>query len=232
MNLKLLEHAKTPPRRLLEWAALLALLAAASGCETILGKTGSFTPTSAHPGTELERRNGDSEDGRRDLAAYVNFTNVLASTDEQGWHTIFEHTLNAYRDEATQERRLRLALVMSYADRKSHETGVTLDLLGDAQKLFTEAVDASEPTPPLVRRFAQLQHDQIESRLALYEEMRSLRSQLARAHQESQSAQRDRSEVEARMRRIDAALTEANAKLEAVMNIERDIGPPGKETFP
>ena len=34
------------------------------------------------------------------------------------------------------------------------------------------------------------------------------------------------------MRRIDAALTEANAKLEAVMDIERNIAPPGKETFP
>jgi hypothetical protein len=34
------------------------------------------------------------------------------------------------------------------------------------------------------------------------------------------------------MRGIGAALAEANAKLEAVMNIERNIGPTGKETFP
>ena len=62
--------------------------------------------------------------------------------------------------------------------------------------------------------------------------MRSLRSQLAKAHQESQTAQRDFSQVEARMRRIDAALNEANSKLEAVMDIERNIGTAGKETFP
>jgi DNA repair exonuclease SbcCD ATPase subunit len=121
---------------------------------------------------------------------------------------------------------------MSRADRKSHESRVTLDLLGDARNLFAEAVNDPERMPPLVRKFAQLQLDEVESRLALYEEMHSLRSQLAKAHQESQTAQRDRSEVEARMRHIDAALNEANAKLEAVMNIERDIEPAGKETFP
>jgi hypothetical protein len=232
VNFKPLKHAKTPLRRLLEGAALLVLLAATSGCETMFGQSDGFTPTSSHPGADFERKGAGSEDGRRELAAYVNFMNVLGSTDEQGWHTIFEHTLSAYQEEPTKERRLRLALVMSRADRKSHESRVTLDLLGDARNLFAEAVNDPERMPPLVRKFAQLQLDEVESRLALYEEMHSLRSQLAKAHQESQTAQRDRSEVEARMRHIDAALNEANAKLEAVMNIERDIETAGKETFP
>ena len=39
---------------------------------------------------------------------------------------------------------------------------------------------------------------------------------------------RDRTEAEVRMRRIDADLAEANAKLEAVLKIERNIGPTGK----
>ena len=38
--------------------------------------------------------------------------------------------------------------------------------------------------------------------------------------------------ADSQRRRIDAALAEANAKLEAVMNIEREVGPQGKETFP
>ena len=46
---------------------------------------------------------------------------------------------------------------------------------------LAEVVDDPAPTPPLVRKFAQLQLSEVESRLALYEEMRSLRSQLARA---------------------------------------------------
>ena len=121
---------------------------------------------------------------------------------------------------------------MSRADRKSAEAGVTRNILADSRKLFDETVHDPASTPPLVRKFAQLQLTEIDARLALYDELRSLRSQLAKAHQSSQTAQRDRTEAQARMRRIDAALVEANAKLEAVMNIERNIGPTGKETFP
>ncbi len=105
-------------------------------------------------------------------------------------------------------------------------------MLLDARELFEQTVQNVEPTPSLVRKFAQLQMNDIDRRLGLYEELRSLRAQLAKAHQESQTAQRDRSEAEARMRRIDAALAEANAKLEAVLTIERNSGPTGKETFP
>jgi hypothetical protein len=212
------------------YAPLLAILAATSGCDTMFQQSDGASPTSAHPGAELDRQS--AENGSRELAAYVNFINVLDGTDEQGWHSIFEHTLDAYRENPTQERRLRLALVLSRSDRKSHEERVTLNLLSDARDLLAETVEHPASTLPLVRKFAQLQLTEVETRLALYEEMRSLRSQLAKAHQESQTAQRDRSQVEARMRRIDAALNEANEKLEAVMDIERNIGPAGKETFP
>ena len=166
------------------------------------------------------------------MAAYLNFMDVLDSTDEQGWHTIFEHTLNAYQEDPTPERRLRVALVMSRADRKSAEASITRNMLADSRELLDETVHDSASTPPLVRKFAQLQLTEIDARLALYDELQSLRSQLAKAHQSSQTAQRDRTEVQTRMRRIDAALAEANAKLEAVMNIEQNIGPTGKETFP
>ena len=196
----------------------------------MFGDSDSVSPTSAHPGADLER--AAFESGGREVAAYVNFINVLDNTDEQGWQTIFEHTLDSYRESPTQERRMRLALVLSRADRKSPEEQVRTSLLSDARDLLSDTVKDPTPMPPLLRKFAQLQLTDVEARLALYEEMRSLRSQLAKAHQESQTAQRDRSEVEARMRRIDAALNEANAKLEAVMNIERNITPAGKETFP
>lgn len=216
----------------MSWAPLLALVLVTGGCDTIFRQSDGASPTSAHPGADLDRKGAESEDGRREVAAYVNFINVLDSTDEQGWRTMFEHTLDVYRQNPTQEQRLRLALVLSRADRKSPEERVTSTLLTDARDMLAEIVDDPAPIPPLVRKFTQLQLSEVDARLALYEEMRSLRSQLARAHQESQTAQRDRSEVEARMRRIDAALTEANAKLEAVMDIERNIAPPGKETFP
>jgi hypothetical protein len=230
---KLRPHKRrnAPPQRLLACAPLLALLAAAVGCDTMFQRSGGASPTSEHPGSEFDRNSAGSEDGRREVAAYVNFVEVLDNTDEQGWHTIFEHTLAAHQKEPSHETRMRLALVLSRADQKSHEAQVTHNLLTDARDLFAETVHDSAP-PALVRKFAQLQVTQLETRLALYEEMRSLRSQLAKAHQESQSAQRDRSEVEARMRHINAALNEANAKLEAVMDIERNIGPAGKETFP
>lgn len=206
-------------------------IASLGGCDTLLGRSDGSVPTSAHPGAALDRDAG-SADGRRELAAYVSFMDVLDDTDEQSWRAMFDHTLAAYEESPDRERRLRLALVMSRADRKSTDQAASRRLLLDASRLLDEALADPTPTPALVRKFVELQRREIDARLALYDEMQSLRSQLARAHQESQTAQRIRNEAEARMRRIDAALAEANAKLEAVMNIEREVGPQGKETFP
>ncbi len=211
--------------------SLLLVLLAGTGCDTVFKRSDSVSPTSENPGANVNG-NASSDEGRRKVAGYLNFMNVLDSTDEQGWHTIFEHTLNAYQEDPTPERRLRVALVMSRADRKSAEASITRNMLADSRELLDETVHDSVSTPPLVRKFAQLQLTEIDARLALYDELQSLRSQLAKAHQSSQTAQRDRTEVQTRMRSIDAALAEANAKLEAVMNIEQNIGPTGKETFP
>ena len=206
-------------------------IASLGGCDTLLGRADGSAPTSAHPGAEFNRDAG-SADGRTELAAYVSFMDVLDTTDEKSWRAIFDHTLAAYQESPDQERRLRLALVMSRADRKSTDQAASRRLLLDASALLDEVSTDPTPTPAIVRKFADLQRREVDARLALYNEMQSLRSQLARAHQESQTAQRIRNEAEARMRRIDAALAEANAKLEAVMNIEREVGPQGKETFP
>ena len=206
-------------------------IAPLGGCDTLLERFDGSAPTSADEIAGLNRDAG-SDDGRRELAAYVSFMDVLDNTDEQSWRAIFDRALAAYEQSPDQERRLRLALVMSRADRKSADQAASRRLLLDASRLLDEVLTDPSPTPALVRKFADLQRREIDARLALYNEMQSLRSQLARAHQESQTAQRIRNEAEARMRRIDAALAEANAKLEAVMNIEREVGPQGKETFP
>ncbi len=227
-------HRSPTSRGLAGCIPLLFLLVASVGCDTLFQRSSDVSPTSAHPGADVNRNGADagSQDGRHEVAAFLNFMDVLDSSDEQGWHTIFEHTLAAYQEDPNQERRLRLALVLSLADRKSEESQVTLNLLNDARNLLDDTVHDPAPIPPLVRKFAQLELAEVDTKLALYEESRSLRSQLAKAHQESHNAHRDRSEAEARLRRIDAALAEANAKLEAVMNIERNIGATGKETFP
>ena len=217
--------------RLLPHLTLMLAITWLASCDTLLGRSDDNAPTSAHPGAELNRDSG-SADGRRELAAYVSFLDVLDETDAQSWNAIFDHTLAAYQESPDQERRLRLALVMSRADSKSADQSTARELLRQASGLLDEALADPEPTPALVRKFADLQRREVDARLDLYAEMQSLRSQLAKAHQESQTAQRIRSEAEARMRRIDAALAEANAKLEAVMNIEREVGPQGKETFP
>jgi hypothetical protein len=204
---------------------------AVTGCDTLVKLSNDGASASVHPGANATR-NGSTEDGRREVAAYLSFIEVLDGTDEKGWHAIFEHALNAFQEDPTREKRLRLALVMSRADTKSTEPKVTRNMLTDSRELFDETVHNPVASPPLVRKFAQLMLTEIDTRLTLYDELKSLRSQLAKAHQANQSAQRDRTEAETRMRRIDAALAEANAKLEAVMKIERNIGPTGKETFP
>jgi hypothetical protein len=211
--------------------ASLLLLLTASGCDTLFKQGDDTDPASAHPGAGAGHSAG-TEEGRREVAGYLSFADVLDNTDQQGWHTIFEHTLDAYDQDPIREKRMRLALVMSRSDRNSGESRVTQTMLTDARKLFDETTHDTASAPGLVRKFAQLQVNEIDRRLALYEELRSLRSQLAKAYQANQTAQRDRTEAEVRMRQIDAALAEANAKLEAVLRIERNIGPTGKETFP
>jgi hypothetical protein len=212
-------------------SAGLLLSLAMSGCGTLFEDSDGANLSPDDSSSGWEHATG-TEEGRREVAGYLSFTDVLDGTDEQGWHTIYEHTLDGFEEDPTRGRGLRLALVMSRADRKSAESPVVLTMLTDARDLFEDTVNDTQRTPALVRKFAQLQINDIDRRLALYEELRSLRSQLAKAYQASQTAQRDRTEAEARVRRIDAALEEANAKLEAVLNIERNIGPTGKETFP
>ena len=221
---------RAPIRRAPAAAAALALALASSGCETLFQGSRAPDPTADHPGAATSA--ADTEEGRREVAGYLNFADVLDGTDQQGWNTIYEHTRDGYQREPTRERRMTLALVLSRADRKSAESHASQALLVEARGLFDETVHELDTTPALVRKFAQQQQNEIDRRLALYEELHSLRAQLAKAHQESQTAQRDRTEAVARMRRIDAALAEANAKLEAVLKIERNIGPTGKETFP
>ena len=213
------------------WALLaLLVITLVSGCDTVFKQSANSATSGSHPGARLNA-NDVEEQGRQEVAGYLDFMDVLDASDEQGWHTIFEQTLGAYQKDPTRESRLRFALVMSRADMKSEEPRITRDMLADSRKLFDETVQGGG-APPLVRKFASLMLTEVDARLALYNELRSLRSQLAKAHQASQTANRDRTEAEARMRRIDAALAEANAKLEAVMKIERNIGPTGKETFP
>ncbi len=231
MNRRLRNHRRSTKRGPWACVSLLLVLLAATGCDTVFTRSDGISPTSEDPGSDING-NAGSDESRREVTAYLSFMDMLDNTDEQGWHTIFEHALSAYQEEPTRERRLRVALVMSRADRKSTEARVTRNMLTESRKLLDETVHDPASTPPLVRKFAQLQLTEIDARLALYDELRSLRSQLAKAHQSSQTAQRDRTEAQARMRSIDAALVEANAKLEAVMNIERNIGPTGKETFP
>jgi len=214
------------------WAllSLLLVLATAGGCESMFNLSGDGATSTSHPGSDAARNGLD--DGRDEVIAYLNFMDVLEGADEAGWQTIFLHTASEFQKDPTRQPRMRLALVMSRADKGHGESRKTVNMLLDASKLFDDTLYDPTPAPPMVRKFAHLQLNEIDRRLALHEDLASLRSQLAKAHQASQTAHRDRAEAQARMRRIDAALSEANAKLEAVMNIERDIGPTGKETFP
>jgi hypothetical protein len=214
-------------------AVCLLLLPWLSGCESLYPQSEPSTQTGSHPWSEEAQADVDGADaGRRAVAAYVNFMGVLNSSDELGWHNIFELSLQAYEEDPSQEKRLRLALVLTRADRESEESRIAQELLIDARDLLVNVVEDPTPMDPLVRKFALVQLTEVERRLALHTELESLRSELTRVHQEYQTAQRDRDQAKERIRRVDAALAEANAKLEAVMDIERDIGPLGKETFP
>lgn len=214
------------------WAtlSLLLVLTTVGGCESFFNSSANNSASSSHPGSDTTRNGADN--GREEVIAYLSFMKVLDDSDEAGWQTVFQHAVSEFQEDPTRQPRMRLALVMSRADRRQSVSRETGNMLTDARELFDDTLYDPNPAPPMVRKFAQLQLSEIDRRLALYAELRSLRSQLAKAHQANQTAHRDRADAQARLRRIDAALSEANAKLQAVMNIERDIRPTGKETFP
>ncbi|MDX1430986.1 MAG: hypothetical protein R3286_00935 [Gammaproteobacteria bacterium] len=165
------------------------------------------------------------DEGRDALQPYVVLVDVLRRTDAEGRHPIFQHAFRAYQQNPSSSTRLRLALVLTETQRSAAELSVARDL-------YVDVLRDPGPMPPLVRMYAEARLHEVDQRLALHEEIAALKREVAAARAAASTHQRDAAATERDLRRVEAALAEANAKLQAVMNIEKDIGPSGKGTFP
>lgn len=167
----------------------------------------------------------ETHDGRDAVQSYVVLADVLRRTDAEGRHPIFQHAFRAYQNNPTPDTRVRLALVLTETQRTAAELSVARDL-------YLDVVNDPRPMPPLVRKYAQTRLHEVDQRLALHEEIAALNREIAAAREAARDSERSAKATERRLRSVEAALAEANAKLQAVMNIEKDIGPSGKGTFP
>jgi len=211
------------PRPLERIAAVALLALAAGGCMQLVPSSEIDTVKTSSPWNGEEGKPSDAlAEDRRELAAYVEFMDVVDGTDAEGWRRIFEQTFLEYKDEPSTDHRIRLALVMSQRERSPQELDVARDLLQDV-------IDDPGLDAPLTRRFAELRLAEVERLLGLHSELRSLRKELSQAKDDYARARRDRAALEERVRRVDAALAEANAKLRAVTNIERSMAPMEKK---
>ncbi len=164
-----------------------------------------------------------SPEQNRELAGYVSYIELVAATDEAGWNRVLGQISSATESDPTPGNRLRLALVLSRADRPATD-------LQAAQNLLEAILEESRDVSPAVSKLARVKLVETEQRIVLYQTVESLRSQLAVARHEVSSEKQERTrveferaQVEAEIRRIQAALADALAKLEAVANIERSV---------
>ncbi len=63
--------------------SLLLVLLAATGCDTVFKRSDGISPTPEDPGSDING-NAGSDEGRREVATYLNFMDVLDNTDGQG----------------------------------------------------------------------------------------------------------------------------------------------------
>lgn len=164
-----------------------------------------------------------SADQNRELAGYVRYMDMLAAVDEKGWDGVFGQVSKATETDPTPENRLRLALVLSQGDRPGSD-------LKAAQSLLVAILEEQRNVSPAVRKMARVKLEETEQRIVLHRTVNSLRGQLAAARNEVLSEKQartrielERAQVEQEIQRIQSALADALAKLEAVTNIERSV---------
>jgi len=194
----------------LAWTLLAAALC---GCSTSGGLFGGHGSSSA--ATQLpdgaQRRADDN------ISIYLQTLRDLIDGDPVVQTDAFRRAAEAANSAPTTTNRLRLALALATPGHPSSNAA-------EAQKQLSQLLASGDALLPEERTLALLHLKEVEQRLILDAEAQRLQraAQAAAAQRNDQSAQRLQAALEEN-RQLRAALDEARAKLDAIINTERSI---------
>ncbi|MBK7250035.1 MAG: hypothetical protein IPI06_03865 [Gammaproteobacteria bacterium] len=189
-------------------AALAALLALLSGCTGLLE---SGRRPNAPPVVDRATLHAQL------LAGYLEVLPRLAHGAPAEQAEIFAAAKRDYESAPTASHQLRYALALATPGHSAYDAPL-------AQRLLRELLAVPEALQPVESSLAQLELTHLDRQLALTADLRRLQADAGRSERErsATASRRLQAEIEenARLRR---ALEEAQAKLDAIANIERSI---------
>jgi hypothetical protein len=193
---------------------LLALTGNVLLAATLAGCLASTSTRNAQPLPTVDRSSTESTV----ISSYLDLCMRLARGSSAEQAEILANTSNDYSAAPTPSRVLRYAMVLSTPGHPGHDPVV-------AQRLLREVLASPETLMPAERALAFLQLQQVERQQALQADVRRLQSNAERTANERiaqlQRQLKSESDESARLKRL---LAEAQAKLEAIANIERSSG--------
>lgn len=204
------------PRGTLAIAALVAL-ALLSGCEA----TGNWLKgrRTAEPAEAIDPSAPEAN-------AYLDELHRLAGGDPATQAEIFADAESAAMLTPGTSTQLRYALVLALPGHSGSNAG-------EAQGMLRELLARPELMNATENALAAVFLTEVETRLVLEAEARRLRSDSTRAAMTEEAAVAQRiARVEAENRRLRQSLADAEAKLEAIMTIERSIRQQAGQTDP
>jgi hypothetical protein len=199
------EHAAHRPS--LARGALLAAFAALAGCVGASPERGGIAePVAVPDGNQLQAQS---------LVFYLELLHRFAKAGPAEQSEIFANIRRDFETTPTPSSELRYALAVATPNHPSTDAAL-------AQKLLRQLLSAPEAMTPVEHAAAFLELQKVDRQLALAADNRRLQNDSDRAERDRLAAVNRRlaaeTEENARLRK---ALDEAQAKLDAIANIER-----------
>ena len=191
-------------------ATVIAAAALVAGCSSTRDWISDKLPT-------LERTNDPVILGAPDAETYLQELNDLAAGDPATQAEIFADAESGHTLTPGPSTDLRFALVLATPGHSESDAE-------RAQSMLRELLTRTELLTPAEVALATIHLNSVEQVIVVESEARRARSQTSRQARSQQEATNSRlANVEAENRRLRQELEEAEAKLEAITTIERDI---------
>ena len=191
-------------------ATVIAVAALVAGCSSTRDWISDKLPT-------LERNNDPVILGAPDAETYLQELNDLAAGDPATQAEIFADAESGHTLTPGPSTNLRFALVLATPGHSESDAE-------RAQSMLRELLTRTELLTPAEVALATIHLNSVEQVIVVESEARRARSQTSRQARSQQEATNSRlANVEAENRRLRQELEEAEAKLEAITTIERDI---------
>jgi hypothetical protein len=194
--------------------AYTAIAAVLCGCSTSGGLFGGHGGTSSAAAAQPDSAQRRADDN---ISVYLQTLRDLIGGDPVVQADAFRRAAEAANSAPTTTNRLRLALALATPGHPSSNAV-------EAQKQLSQLLASGDALLPEERTLALLHLKEVEQRLILDAEAQRLQraAQAAATQRNDQSAQRLQAALEEN-RQLRAALDEARAKLDSIINTERSI---------